>query len=49
MKHFFTLLCTKQYVKNVFVLLPLFFVGQITDTALLVNGFAAFVAFFSIS
>ena len=45
MNGIFAIMRPKQYVKNVFILLPLFFAGQITDTALLVNGFAAFVAF----
>ena len=45
MNAIFTIIRPKQYVKNVFVLLPLFFAGQITDTVLLVNGLAAFVAF----
>ena len=35
----------KQYIKNIFILLPLFFAGQITNTELLVNALVAFVAF----
>ena len=35
----------KQYIKNIFILLPLFFAGQITNTVLLVNALVAFVAF----
>jgi len=34
-----------QYIKNFFIFLPLFFALKITDTALLVNAFVAFVAF----
>ena len=34
-----------QYIKNIFVLLPLFFVGQIVNTDQLLNGLIAFVAF----
>jgi decaprenyl-phosphate phosphoribosyltransferase len=34
-----------QYVKNFFIFLPLFFGLQITDTALLLNAFIAFIAF----
>ena len=45
MNAIFTIIRPKQYVKNVFVLLPLFFAGQITNTALLVNALVAFVAF----
>ena len=41
----FTITRPKQYIKNIFILLPLFFAGQITNTALLVNALVAFVAF----
>ena len=34
-----------QYIKNVFIFLPLFFVGQITNSDLLINAITAFVAF----
>ena len=34
-----------QYVKNLFIFLPLFFALKITDTALLLNAFIAFIAF----
>lgn len=34
-----------QYVKNAFIFLPLFFVGQITNPDLLINAVTAFVAF----
>jgi 4-hydroxybenzoate polyprenyltransferase len=34
-----------QYVKNLFIFLPLFFAIKITDTGLLANAFVAFVAF----
>ena len=41
----FTIIRPKQYIKNIFILLPLFFAGQITNTELLVNALVAFVAF----
>ena len=34
-----------QYVKNLFIFLPLFFALKITDTELLFNAFIAFIAF----
>ncbi len=34
-----------QYVKNLFIFLPLFFAMKITDTALLFNAIIAFIAF----
>ena len=34
-----------QYIKNIFIFLPLFFALKITDTALLTNAFIAFIAF----
>ena len=34
-----------QYVKNLFIFLPLFFASKITDTTLLLNASIAFVAF----
>ncbi len=34
-----------QYIKNLFIFLPLFFALKITDTALLTNAFIAFIAF----
>ena len=45
MKHFFILLRPKQYIKNIFIFLPLFFVGQVTDIELFVKASLAFVAF----
>jgi 4-hydroxybenzoate polyprenyltransferase len=45
MKNIFTLIRPYQYVKNLFIFLPLFFAGQITDVELLLNAFMAFVAF----
>ena len=41
----FTIIRPKQYIKNIFILLPLFFAGQITNSELLVNALVAFVAF----
>ena len=41
----FTIIRPKQYIKNIFILLPLFFAGQITNMELLVNALVAFVAF----
>ncbi len=34
-----------QYIKNLFIFLPLFFALKITDTTLLFNAFIAFIAF----
>ena len=34
-----------QYIKNLFIFLPLFFALKITDTSLLLNAFIAFIAF----
>ena len=34
-----------QYIKNLFIFLPLFFALKITDTALLSNAFIAFISF----
>jgi 4-hydroxybenzoate polyprenyltransferase len=34
-----------QYIKNLFIFLPLFFAARIADTSLLLNAFIAFVAF----
>ena len=39
------LLRPHQYIKNLFILLPLFFALKITDTGLLTNAFIAFIAF----
>jgi 4-hydroxybenzoate polyprenyltransferase len=35
----------RQYIKNIFILLPLFFAGQIADMVLILNAVVAFVAF----
>ena len=45
MKSIFTIIRPKQYIKNVFIFLPLFFHGNIANTELLVTAFMAFVAF----
>ena len=45
MNGIFTIMRPKQYIKNIFILLPLFFAGQITNTELLVNALVVFVAF----
>jgi 4-hydroxybenzoate polyprenyltransferase len=39
------LLRPHQYIKNLFIFLPLFFALKITDTGLLLNAALAFVAF----
>ncbi|MDR0686587.1 MAG: decaprenyl-phosphate phosphoribosyltransferase [Dysgonamonadaceae bacterium] len=44
MKHHIQLLRPKQWVKNLFVFLPLFFSGQLADFSLLAVTFAVFVA-----
>ena len=41
----FTIMRPKQYIKNIFILLPLFFAGQITNMELLINALMALVAF----
>lgn len=45
MKNLLTLMRPQQYVKNLFIFLPLFFAGQITNPALVSNAFLAFIAF----
>ena len=45
MNGIFTIMRPKQYIKNIFILLPLFFAGQITNKELLINALMAFVAF----
>jgi len=45
MKNLISLIRPQQYVKNIFVLMPLFFVGQITNTDQLLNGLIAFISF----
>lgn len=45
MRDFVALLRPHQYIKNVFVLMPAFFAGQMTDPGVFLSAFAAFVAF----
>ena len=45
MKNFISLIRPHHYVKNIFVLLPLFFGGQITNNSQILNGAIAFFAF----
>ena len=45
MKNFIKLIRPKHYFKNLFILLPLFFSGQINNTELLLDGLVAFIAF----
>ena len=45
MYKFLTLIRPHQYVKNLFIFLPLFFAGQITTPVLVLNAFMAFIAF----
>ncbi|ASJ74495.1 decaprenyl-phosphate phosphoribosyltransferase [Granulosicoccus antarcticus] len=40
-----TLMRPQQYIKNLFIFLPLFFAMEITNTGLLLNAFIAFIAF----
>jgi len=42
---FIKLMRTHQYIKNLFIFIPLFFALKITDIALLSNAFIAFIAF----
>jgi len=45
MKPFLSLIRPHHYIKNIFVLLPLFFVGQLTNTTQILNGLITFAAF----
>ena len=45
MKNILTIIRPQQYIKNIFVLLPLFFSGQIINIELIPNALMAFVAF----
>jgi 4-hydroxybenzoate polyprenyltransferase len=45
MKNILALMRPHQYVKNIFIFLPLFFVGSISEQVLLLNAFWAFLAF----
>jgi len=45
MKHVIKLLRVHQWVKNIFVFLPLFFAGELLNTSLLIGSLIAFFAF----
>ena len=45
MKNLISLIRPSHYVKNIFILLPLFFIGQFNNTAQLIDGLIAFAAF----
>ncbi len=45
MKDIFLLIRPQQYIKNMFIFMPLFFMGQIADGGLLLRAFLAFIAF----
>ena len=45
MKHVISLLRVKQWIKNIFVFLPLFFAGEFLNTSLLIGSLLAFFAF----
>lgn len=45
MKHILKLIRPHQWVKNIFVLLPLFFGGALTNTQALINGILAAIAY----
>jgi decaprenyl-phosphate phosphoribosyltransferase len=45
MKHVIKLLRVKQWIKNLFVFLPLFFAGEFLNTSLLIDALLAFFAF----
>ena len=45
LKSLLKLMRPHQYIKNLFIFLPLFFALKITDTSLLFNAFIAFIAF----
>jgi decaprenyl-phosphate phosphoribosyltransferase len=44
-KNVFKLIRAHQYIKNLFIFLPLFFVGQITNPELFTNSLIAFISF----
>jgi len=44
-KNIFKLIRPHQYIKNLFIFMPLFFVGKITNDELFLNAVMAFVAF----
>ncbi|KKL13745.1 hypothetical protein LCGC14_2522700, partial [marine sediment metagenome] len=44
-KKLFSLLRVHQYVKNLFIFMPLFFMGMITDVEMLIRTSVAFVLF----
>ena len=45
MEGFFSIIRPQQYIKNLFIFLPIFFVGEITDIQLFSKAFLAFIAF----
>ena len=45
MKNLVSLIRPYHYIKNIFILLPLFFAGKLTNTPLLLDGLIAFIAF----
>jgi len=45
MKPFLSLIRPHHYVKNLFILLPLFFAGQFSNNSQILNGLIAFAAF----
>ena len=45
MKDIFLLIRPQQYIKNMFIFMPLFFMGEIADGGLLLRALLAFIAF----
>ena len=45
MKNIIKLIRPQQYIKNLFIFMPLFFLGEITNIELFLNTFIAFIAF----
>ncbi len=45
MKDIFLLIRPQQYIKNMFIFMPIFFMGQIADGGLLLRALLAFIAF----
>lgn len=45
LKELIKLMRPHHYIKNIFIFIPLFFALKITDTALLLNSFIAFISF----
>jgi decaprenyl-phosphate phosphoribosyltransferase len=45
MKNYIQLIRVQQYIKNMLIFAPIFFVGRITEVSLIIQAFSAFIAF----